>query len=61
MTHICGQDGFEDGIGLDEDSSNGDSFQKFVNTFSVLYFGAIGIGHICASQKYILAISLKNR
>lgn len=36
MTHICGQDSFEDGIGLDEDSSNSDSFQKFVNIFSVL-------------------------
>ena len=108
MTHICGQDGFKDGLrldaaaaakllsrvwlfatpwmaahqappsmgfsrheywsgchcllhGLDVDSSNGDRFQKFVNIFSVLYFGAIGIGHKCTSQKYILAICLKNR
>ena len=35
------------------------AFQKFVNIFSVLYFGAIGIGrsHICFPEIYLSNLS----
>lgn len=59
LTHTCGQISSEDGIGSDEDSSNGIRFQKSMKMFSRSSFlwGHGYRSHTCFPEIYLSNLS----